>query len=326
MALQYPLRRIGVLFTSLVFASLGEAASFDCAKAHVPFERAVCADPNVSAADTLLAQRYGEAKSQLSDAGKRIVQDGQRQWLRYVRALCTGHANANDATRCLKDAYDARLNDLNLAAIRVGPYLFSRIDFYAAASPDEQGILSKGQIAVPRIDSPVTSLTMEWNKVMARLYASREHSAGCDGPSGDYAFDYKIGGVTRTTISIVMSDWMYCHGTAHGYGSSKSIIYVTQPELHLLAATDLFRSDINWTAFLVKRCALKIQEDSGTTSVDPKAIAEAVRAPESWAVSSEGLVITIDTLEVGAGPGIAKVAFSWADLKPFLTAAATSMY
>ncbi|MGB9107448.1 MAG: lysozyme inhibitor LprI family protein [Telluria sp.] len=324
MPLQYPFRRIGVLFTSLAFVSLGEAASFDCAKAHLPFERAVCADPKVSAADTLLAQRYSKAMSQLSDAGKHIVQDGQRQWLRYVRILCTGHTN--DATRCLKDAYDARLNDLKLAAVRVGPYVFSRIDFYAAADPDEHGVLSKGQIAVPRIDSPITSLTMEWNKVMARIYASRPHSAGCDGPSGDYAFDYKIGGVTRTSISIVTNDWMYCHGAAHGYGSSKSITYVTQPELHPLAATDLFRSDINWTAFLVKRCALKIQEDSGTTSLDPKAIVEAVRAPESWAVSSEGLVITIDTLEVGAGPGIVKVAFSWADLQPFLTAAATSMF
>lgn len=328
MALRFPRRRIGVLFMSLAFASMGKAASFNCSKAHAPVERAVCADRQLSDADTLLAQRYSKAMSQLSDAGQRIVQDGQRQWLRYVRDLCTGRAKAKASAvaSCLKDAYDDRLKDLTLAAVRIGPYLFSRIDFYEAANPDEEGVLSKGKIATPRIDSPLTPVAMEWNKVMARLHASRSHSAGCDGPSGDYADDYTIEGVTRTTISVVMSDSMYCHGTPHGYGGSKSIVYVTEPALHLLAASDLFRSDTNWTEFLVQRSVLKIREDSAAPGLDLPAIANVVRQPQSWALANEGLVITIGMLEVGAGPGVAKVAVSWSELQPFLTAAASAMH
>lgn len=91
---------------------------------------------------------------------------------------------------------------------------------------------------------------------MARLHASRSHTAGCDGPSGDYVFDYKIGGVTRSTISIVTSDWMYCHGTAHGYGGYKSVNYATAPTLRLLKEDALFRPETKWGGFLVDRAAI----------------------------------------------------------------------
>lgn len=325
MALHFPRRRIGMLCASLLCAASARAASFDCARAASPFEHAVCADARLSATDALLAQRYGAALAQLSDAGKRIVQDGQRQWLRYARTLCIGHPTPQGTTQCLQDAYDERLKDLKLAAVRVGPYLFSRIDFYEAANPDEQGMLSKGRIAVPRIDAPSMPAAVEWNAAMARLQASRGHTAGCDGPSGDYAFDYSIGGATRSTISIVTSDWIYCHGTAHGYGGYRSVNYATEPALRVLKAAELFRPDTGWTAFLVDRAVHAIQKVNGPTSVDPKALEQAVRAPGAWAIDGNGLVITISMLDVGAGPGVANVAVPWADLQPYLSAEANRL-
>lgn len=310
---------------SLPLATLAHAASFDCAKAGTPFERAVCADPQVSAADAAMAQRYAEALSRLSDAGRRIVQDGQRQWLRYARTLCIGHPVPDTVSHCLQGAYNERLDDLKLAAVRDGPYLFSRIDFYEAANPDEAGVLSQGHIAAPRIDAPLTPATLAWNALMARRFASQPHRSGCDGPSGDYASDYTIGGVTRTTIGIVTSDSMYCHGTAHPYGGYKSLTYIMAPAPHLLQAADVFRPDTAWRAFLVKRSVLKIRADEPAAALDPTALGQAVLTPEAWTISSAGLAIKISLLDVGAGPGIVDIAIPWADLQPYLTAAAAAM-
>jgi uncharacterized protein len=325
MTLHFPRHRIALLLASLPFALPGHAASFDCTRAAASFERAVCADPQVSAADTAMAQRYAQALAQLSDAGKRIVQYGQRQWLRYARTLCIGHPVPGTVAECLQRAYDERLDDLKLAAVRAGPYLFSRIDFYAAANPDEAGVLSEGQIAVPRIDAPLTPATLAWNQVMAQRFASTSRSAGCDGPSGDYATNYKIGGVTRTTINIVTSDSMYCHGTAHPYGAYKSLTYIMAPAPHLLQATDVFRPDTAWRAFLVKRSAQKLQAEYAASPIDLKALDEAVRTPEAWTIDRTGLGIKVRALNVGAGPGMVDIAIPWADLQPFLTAAAADM-
>lgn len=318
-------RGVAGLLGCLAGASLAHAASFDCAKAGTPIEHAICADAALSKADSQLAGRYGDAMAQLSAEGKRVVRDGQRQWLGYVRALCGGKGAAGADQECQRAAYEARLRDLALAAVRVGPYLFSRIDDYAAANPDEQGVLSRGQIAVPRIDAPLTPVALQFNERMRVLYAGRSRSAGCDGPSGDYAFDYRIGGVTRASISIVTSDWMFCHGTAHGYGGDKTLVYVTEPRLHLLTADDLFRRDTDWAGFLAQRSALAILKSSGASELDVAALDAAVRSPAAWSLRAEGLELTINLPDIGAGPGIVRVDVTWAELRPFLNAAGAAL-
>ena len=53
------------LLLSLGFASVGQAASFDCNKATTETEIAICADPELSALDELMGQAYRLAKTKI---------------------------------------------------------------------------------------------------------------------------------------------------------------------------------------------------------------------------------------------------------------------
>ena len=71
-------------FTLLLLAALhghAAAASFDCAKAGAPVEKAICADPELSLADFVLTERYQHL---LARCGERP--DAQKRWLAETRA------------------------------------------------------------------------------------------------------------------------------------------------------------------------------------------------------------------------------------------------
>ena len=56
------------------------AASFDCGNARAPLEKAICADPRLSAADEALARAYKTAQGVFPVP--QFVRDSQRLWLR----------------------------------------------------------------------------------------------------------------------------------------------------------------------------------------------------------------------------------------------------
>lgn len=92
-----------MIHQTIAFATLGllaataSAASFDCAKAQTPVERAICADPALSALDEQLAQVY-----QREQANDRTRRASQRDWLVGTRNRCT-------TPQCLEQAYSTRL-------------------------------------------------------------------------------------------------------------------------------------------------------------------------------------------------------------------------
>ena len=60
------------------------AASFDCAKAGTALEKAICANPKLSALDDELAGAYRAALSRLGEPGAAILRTGQRRWLKEL--------------------------------------------------------------------------------------------------------------------------------------------------------------------------------------------------------------------------------------------------
>jgi uncharacterized protein len=80
------------------------AASFDCAKPANPIEKAVCADPALSAADAQLTQRLADAMARSLDPDR--LDDEQRQWLGRL-----GKGEADSAT--IAAAYQNRLGQLD---------------------------------------------------------------------------------------------------------------------------------------------------------------------------------------------------------------------
>ena len=111
---------LAVLLAGMV--SLGAlpaaAASFDCAKARKPDERAICADRALNDQDVRVDQLYDITRHLVPMGGRGAIMDEQRAWLK-ARQTC----GANRA--CLARSYDQRLGELNSVMERVysqGPF------------------------------------------------------------------------------------------------------------------------------------------------------------------------------------------------------------
>ncbi|MBN9022771.1 MAG: DUF3298 domain-containing protein [Rhizobiales bacterium] len=80
-------------------------ASFDCAKAGSPTEKAICSDIALARLDRGLADSYTVALSFTDDAGKAQIREAQRQWI-AARNACGGDV------ACLTSEYEARIKVL----------------------------------------------------------------------------------------------------------------------------------------------------------------------------------------------------------------------
>lgn len=153
-----------------------QAASFDCSKAELPLDKLICATPELSTKDDEMGAKYRAALAILSPEGQGILKEGQRKWLKFVRAHCTARIgqpadkDGGDAVECLRHEYDDRLRQLIASAQRIGPYTFSEVDDFSLtpSSPDDRQGYRSGFIyriiSYPRIDAPVTPATKKWNE------------------------------------------------------------------------------------------------------------------------------------------------------------------
>ncbi|MFM0390783.1 lysozyme inhibitor LprI family protein [Paraburkholderia phytofirmans] len=95
-----------IVFATLLVASstaaFADGPAFNCAKASSQVEKMICADPTLSAADSVNADLYREVL-QASDSQNQVKQQ-QRQWLRT--------RNACQTVDCIAKAYDTRYNQL----------------------------------------------------------------------------------------------------------------------------------------------------------------------------------------------------------------------
>lgn len=101
-----------------------EAASFDCAKVQTKIEKIICSDPELSISDNVLAGIYHQALEQSTD--KQQATKEQRHWLKSVRNIC------QDAN-CLKDAYQARIENLQQASTLCKP---QEVIIFSCSLPD----------------------------------------------------------------------------------------------------------------------------------------------------------------------------------------------
>jgi uncharacterized protein len=121
------------------------AASYDCAKAKTPAEKAICADPLLSSLDDQLGLVYRQLMRQLQEPEKSALKTSQFAWLREL-AACMGKAQSNE---CIRVAYETRLDFLGGAPIAPGAPGASSKD---APAPSARTIPASPQIpsAPPR--------------------------------------------------------------------------------------------------------------------------------------------------------------------------------
>jgi len=306
------------LLMACLIPTITSAASFDCDKAHSPLEKAVCADPALSTLDSSIATSYNSAMQRLSPDGQILLRDGQRQWLNFVRDLCFVPQSASEIGFCLTRRYTDRLKDLSTAAVTIGPYLFSRSDYFSATTHDKAGQPYAIHAGAPRVDAPLSPTIALWNDAMAKQ-AMPPAGSSCDARQGDQYYDVEVTSASANVISTKATTWEDCHGTAHGQGGSAGTTYIIEPRLHTLEASDLFDLDTAWKDFLTSRSYEAIEKKADGTPVERKLVERVAIDIRDWTLRQDGLLITIDPYTVLAYAfGTTEVIIPWNDLTPFL--------
>jgi uncharacterized protein len=100
------------LALTLAVPAVVSAASFDCAKARSPDEKAICANLTLNDKDVRMSVLYDINKRTLAMGGRGALQDAQQEWLRDRRKC-----GANRA--CLNRSYDRRLDELDRSMERI---------------------------------------------------------------------------------------------------------------------------------------------------------------------------------------------------------------
>jgi uncharacterized protein len=316
----------------LALLRVASAASFDCARAKAPREQLICREPVLSDLDDKLGRAYQERRALLSPRGAELLERSESSWLHFLAIVCPMEVPA-DADRsstpkkCLEEKYNERLGQLAKVGQRLGPFLFNRIDLYAAEpAPDSSGNMRgfyAQHVAYPQIDNSDLPLAAAWNK-----QAVKSLSKSDDCGTGDDDLDYDIGYATERVISVEWTSFVYCHGTPHGFFTINAENTVLYPGLRALTPEDLFGKDGRW--------AQKIQEifwnalvakgwsppEDQSESVKHEIEDEVIR-PDKWLLTKEGLQVSFSAYEGGCyvcNPGTVEV--PWARLQPLLSPSA----
>jgi len=96
-------------FTLFLFVSISQGASFDCAKAKTPLEKAICSNEKISKLDEEMSAKYQAALKNFPVKG--FIRAQQREWLATeLRSIdCK-----KDCSKILDETYQKRIGILSL--------------------------------------------------------------------------------------------------------------------------------------------------------------------------------------------------------------------
>jgi uncharacterized protein len=294
-----------------------------------PREKLICDDQALSDLDSALGHMYQERRSMLSARGAESLQKSEQNWLRFASTVCPIDAGKpvpewSSPKACLQRQYQDRLKRLSVVGQKQGPFVFNRIDLFAAGASTEDNVATPGfwtqHVGYPQIDNIATPATGAWNKSAKRDLAK---SDDCDGGHGDDDVDYVIGYANYRMISTRWSDYTYCHGTPHGFGGSKTENLVLEPSPHELQPADLFGPGKSWIPTLQSLFwdALSAQGWSPGNEGNKAEILGIVVTADRWLFTDKGITVAFNSYEGGCYACTPQpVTVSWENLKPLVSA------
>jgi uncharacterized protein len=263
-------------------------ASFNCAWAITAQEKAICASPELSAADERMAQAYHAILESIPPKLVAEVREGQRQWVRSIAITCPARESAPSGLLegCLKEDYRKRTNVLQNSIAHQGGVQFvwrsvtltAPDDSEAAKNDRERGMLSESGIlnaSWPQL-SVDTPEWWAWNKAIedsAREMASQGNTQSDGKWSQEWAQDMD----TDVTVSVALlgpslvtatlnNEW-YDHGAAHPNLDFRQFNWLLK-EKRELRPEDVFRPASGWDKYLAERCLKTLKAQFGESYPD----------------------------------------------------------
>jgi uncharacterized protein len=319
---------------------VAHAASFDCAKAKTPQEKAICASPELSAADDKMAAAYKAALAAARPEKKAAVRDGQRAWLHATVDQCVipGPASPRALPDCLLGYYQARNQQLsNLAGTSHDAFVTRFVELTwpdePGESPGSEGIPGYGTLTATWPQSTIAAAEWQaWNKAVEAAAQRLVVSSHGSSPSGEWqkewaaAGDFEIDASVDLVSEVLVTASIGLEGMGHGAGhpSEAGIEFNwLLKQKRELRPEDVFRKGSDWEKAIEARCAKELQQpDAGLYDDWEKALPKVVLDQRNWQLDGKGL--TIDFPEYTVAPRVSPVGpvtIPWADLKPLLNPA-----
>lgn len=333
----------GVLLSSPAFA-----ASFDCARASTPREKAICASPRLSQLDDQLAAEYNKLLATVPTEVRATVRQNERDWLRSVE--CPANLGREAHGDCLAIAWDKRVRLLQAtisSASQPGrvPFVWNSVHFTRPDTGDEaSNDAQRGAPQYSTLDAEwPQALSSDpgwqaWNRAIeleARDLASQGQAQHgdpwakpdwMDGMDNDVSVT--LGDITPVFVGASFQNLWYGHGAAHPNYMKLQFNWLLQQRREL-AAGDVFRADSGWQKFLYVRAmdSLKAQidpkfpENQWASGYGEELVSKIVADPHHWILDTAGLTLYFpqDSISCHAC-GEFKVELSWEDLRPMLRA------
>lgn len=349
------MRTIAWLLVLGVVSVAAHAASFDCAKARRPVERAICSDAKLSAADSSMSVAYRNDLSRLSSNSVGLLRVDQVQWLAYVQQVCRVNVPATTrakAAECLKPLYADRIKQLHGAvAVRDGLAFLTRTQFLAVADlPSNNVDIPQGehagygtmQAAWPMADTD----DEEWIAWSAAVEAHMLKTAGAgqvqeliDGTKRTLpktwddtmaaGADTQITGVFRSVehdrVTTVIAAEGMGQGAAHPYETSETLTWLLK-EKRALRVGDVFGAEgwkhrlgeMVWADLNARNQKEKFLYDE-VNGPEAKSLQEVLGDVTNWTLEQDGLHISYPDYAIA--PRLYHpddTVLSWVKLKPLL--------
>ena len=308
------------------------AASFDCGKATSPRERVICGSGVLSELDGQLGRVYAARRALLSADGRALLQISERNWLGYVATVCPLSAPGQAGVRrkaedCLQGRYQERLAQLTEVGRRMGPFVFNRVDLFAAEPAADDGGQVAGfdvqHLSYPQIDAPMSAAARAWNTQNARSLGK-----GDDCGQGDEDTSYVLGLANARLISVQWTEYLYCHGTPHGMFGVKTQNIVLSPSFRQMTVQDMFGPDDGWMVHVQALFWDALRKKgwrppANTVALSKSEIDSAVVRLDRWMFAPDGVSVGFSAYEGGCYACTPpEVTVSYGDLRPYLLATA----
>jgi uncharacterized protein YecT (DUF1311 family) len=327
------MRMVALFALVLLTRSFARSASFDCAKARTPQEKAICSSPQLSAADDQLAASYHSALAAVPADMREPTRASQRSWLRAVAIECqAGEPRAAEGLPgCMLQYYQERTSFLAHLVFKIAGVTFVWHSDSGAAPASKDA------------DSPSpqpTIWTFAWSQALSDAPEWRAWNAAIEGlvkdPPGSQGGGEEVGTDTDVTVTVdfvspqlastSVSNLWYGHGAAHPNVDFIVFNWLLK-ENREIKSDDVFRPYTGWEQFLASQCDEAARAQLGEDYADnpppgkiPDAMFGIVSNPRSWKIDSEGITIVFSTFEIGCHACTPNpVTIPWGALRTFLT-------
>jgi uncharacterized protein len=327
------MRMVALFALVLLTGSLARSASFDCAKARAPQEKAICSSPELSAADDAMAASYNKALAAVPPDMREPTRASQRSWLRAIAIECqAGETGSTESLpQCMLRYYRERTSFLAHLVFKMGGVTFVwHSDAGAAPAAKDQQSPSPQPTLWMFTWPQALSVAPEWKAWNLAIESFMKDppapQKGTEEEGTDTDVNLTVDFVSPQLVSTSITNLWYGHGAAHPNLDFIEFNWLLR-ENREIRSDDVFRPHTGWEQFLASQCDQAARAQLGDEYADnpppgkiPDAMFGIVSNLRSWKIDNEGITVAFGPYEIGCHACTPDpVTIPWGALRRFLT-------